>query len=55
MIEVQPECGPQTLHRDGGYIQFNFKNEFEYEISTIWALCDFTDELGACVTIALPS
>ena len=74
MIEVQPQCGPQSLvrsrlpaycfslactfilhtsrvpphthslsvscqHRDGGYIQFQFKNDFESEISTIWALC----------------
>jgi hypothetical protein len=37
------------LHRDGGYLEFNFDETvapLEYEISTIWALNDFTQEIG---------
>ena len=47
MIEVDPQCSAQGLHQDGGYMQFSLQNEMEHEISTIWALCDFTDEIGA--------
>ena len=37
------------MHRDGGYLEFNFDETvapLEYEISTIWALNDFTQEIG---------
>jgi hypothetical protein len=42
--------GAQGLHRDGGYLEFNFDETvapLEHEISTIWSLNDFTQEIGA--------
>jgi hypothetical protein len=47
IIQVLPRCDPQLLHRDGTYIELDLKNSLEFQISTLWALCDFTEELGA--------
>jgi len=47
IIQVEPGTAAQNLHRDGGYLQFNFDGKLEHQISTIWALHDFTSEIGA--------
>ena len=47
IIQVEPRTAAQNLHRDGGYLQFNFDGKLEHQISTIWALHDFTSEIGA--------
>jgi ectoine hydroxylase-related dioxygenase (phytanoyl-CoA dioxygenase family) len=52
IIQVEPGTEAQGLHRDGGYLQFNFDNQLEHQISTIWALHDFTEEVGATHAIA---
>jgi hypothetical protein len=36
IIQVEPGTEAQGLHRDGGYLQFNFDNQLEHQISTIW-------------------
>lgn len=38
--------GAQPLHRDGGAFVFNFNGTIEPEVSTIWALNDFTPDNG---------
>ena len=53
MIRLEPNCGAQGLHRDAGYLELNLENaqrgvsQLEYEMTTIWALSDFTKEVGA--------
>eukprot|EP01052_Picozoa_sp_SAG31_P008450 SAG31_NODE_427_length_15813_cov_13.679649_12_plen_718_part_00 len=39
IIQVEPGTEAQLLHRDGGYLQFNFDNQLEHQISTIWVRC----------------
>ena len=39
----------QPIHRDQGAFMFNFGPKLHVEISTIWALNDFTAERGATV------
>jgi ectoine hydroxylase-related dioxygenase (phytanoyl-CoA dioxygenase family) len=48
IIQVQPGSGAQGLHRDAGVFAWDTKVlGLEVEISTIWALHDFTEEVGA--------
>ena len=49
IIQVSPGSGNQGLHRDDGVFAWEHSvlGNCEYELSTIWALHDFTAELGA--------
>ena len=52
-IAIGPGSAPQTLHRDQWCFDFfPFPAEVDVEVSSIWALDDFTDENGA--TRAVP-
>lgn len=56
MVRIEPHCVPQGLHRDAGYLELNLPktnagNSLEYELTTIWALSQFTKE---CAVRALP-
>ncbi|MGI9579556.1 MAG: phytanoyl-CoA dioxygenase family protein, partial [Microthrixaceae bacterium] len=47
-IALDPGQEPQALHRDQWCFDFfEFPAEVEVEVSTIWALTDFTEENGA--------
>jgi ectoine hydroxylase-related dioxygenase (phytanoyl-CoA dioxygenase family) len=47
-ITIGPGSPAQYLHRDQWCFDFfAFPDDMEVEISTIWALCDFTEENGA--------
>ncbi len=51
MVRIEPHCAPQGLHRDAGYLELNLPkshggNSLEYELTTIWALSEFTKECG---------
>ena len=49
MVRIEPHCVAQGLHRDAGYLELNLPkshagNSLEYELTTIWALSEFTKE-----------
>ncbi|MGE0139324.1 MAG: phytanoyl-CoA dioxygenase family protein, partial [Ilumatobacteraceae bacterium] len=47
-IAIGPESPAQYLHRDQWCFDFfPFPRDVDVEVSTIWALCDFTEENGA--------
>jgi hypothetical protein len=47
-IAIGPDSPAQHLHRDQWCFDFfPFPRDVDVEVSTIWALCDFTDENGA--------
>lgn len=47
-IAIGPESPAQHLHRDQWCFDFfPFPRDVDVEVSTIWALCDFTEENGA--------
>jgi ectoine hydroxylase-related dioxygenase (phytanoyl-CoA dioxygenase family) len=47
-IAIGPESPAQHLHRDHWCFDFfPFPRDVDVEVSTIWALCDFTEENGA--------
>eukprot|EP01043_Picozoa_sp_COSAG02_P006752 COSAG02_NODE_195_length_29750_cov_79.793329_14_plen_126_part_00 len=46
IIHIGPGGALQPIHRDGGYCGFDFGPKVEVEISTIWALSDFTEDVG---------
>lgn len=47
-ITIGPGSPAQALHRDQWCFDFfPFPDDVEVEVSTIWALCDFTDDVGA--------
>jgi hypothetical protein len=47
LIEVAPGAEAQGLHYDGGFCPWDLHQTVEHEISTIWALDDFPEEIGA--------
>jgi hypothetical protein len=49
IIQVSPGSGHQGLHRDDGVFAWDHSvlGNLEYELSTIWALHEFTAEIGA--------
>ncbi len=47
-ITIGPGSPAQALHRDQWCFDFfPFPDDVEVEVSTIWALCDFTEDVGA--------
>ena len=46
IIHIGPGGALQPIHRDGGYCGYDFGSKVEVEISTIWALSDFTEDVG---------
>jgi ectoine hydroxylase-related dioxygenase (phytanoyl-CoA dioxygenase family) len=47
-ISIGPGSPAQQLHRDQWCFDFHpFPPELDVEVSTIWAMCDFTEENGA--------
>jgi ectoine hydroxylase-related dioxygenase (phytanoyl-CoA dioxygenase family) len=47
-ITIGPGAEPQYLHRDQWCFDFfPFPDDMQVEVSTIWALCDFTEANGA--------
>lgn len=47
-ISIGPGSEAQQLHRDHWCFDFHpFPPEMDVEVSTIWAMCDFTEENGA--------
>jgi ectoine hydroxylase-related dioxygenase (phytanoyl-CoA dioxygenase family) len=47
-IAIGPDSPPQHLHRDQWCFDFfPFPRDVDVEVSSIWALCDFTEENGA--------
>ena len=46
IISIGPDSPAQAIHRDEGAFVFNFGGALEVEVSTIWALNDFTPEIG---------
>jgi hypothetical protein len=54
LVRIEPHCVAQGLHRDAGYLELNLPRShgcdtLEYELSTIWALSEFTKESGVRV------
>jgi hypothetical protein len=54
LVRIEPHCVAQGLHRDAGYLELNLPrshgcDSLEYELSTIWALSEFTKESGVRV------
>ena len=47
IITLNAKAEPQPLHHDGGYCLWNFHDAFEHKISSVWALSEFTEEVGA--------
>ena len=47
IISLAPGSEEQVLHHDGGYCLWDFHSICEHKISTVWALSDFVDEVGA--------
>ena len=48
LVALSPDEAPQGLHRDQwAWDQFDFPPGFEVELSTMWALTDFTEANGA--------
>jgi hypothetical protein len=48
MVDIGPGEPAQMIHRDQwSFDHYPFPTGFEAEISTMWALTDFTDEMGA--------
>lgn len=46
-IQIGPGSTPQPIHQDDGFAIHDFYGEVEVEISTMWALDEFTEENGA--------
>ena len=47
-IHIHPTQGAQPIHRDQwAWDSFPFPQDWEVEVSTMWALTDFTEENGA--------
>jgi hypothetical protein len=46
IIHIGAGGAVQPIHRDGGFTGFEFGPGIETEISTIWALSEFTEEVG---------
>jgi hypothetical protein len=47
IITLGPGAEQQILHHDGAYCLWDFHRTFEHKISTVWALDEFTEEVGA--------
>lgn len=48
MISLSPGAQAQFIHRDElGYAAFPFPIDYEPQISTLWAMSDYTEEMGA--------
>eukprot|EP01043_Picozoa_sp_COSAG02_P012611 COSAG02_NODE_489_length_21246_cov_49.035702_12_plen_340_part_00 len=47
IITLGPGAEQQVLHHDGAYCLWDFHRTFEHKISTVWALNEFTEEVGA--------
>ena len=47
IITLNPGAEVQYLHHDGGYCLWNMHENFEHKFSCVWALTDFTEEVGA--------
>ena len=48
IIDISPDSQAQLVHRDQwAWDFFPFPSEWEVEVSTMWALTDFTEENGA--------
>jgi ectoine hydroxylase-related dioxygenase (phytanoyl-CoA dioxygenase family) len=47
IITLNPGSEAQVLHHDGGYCLWNWHDSFEHKISTVWALTDFDEAVGA--------
>lgn len=48
MISLSPGAKAQFIHRDElGYGRFPFPVDYEPQISTLWAMTDYTEEMGA--------
>lgn len=47
IIDIGPGERPQSVHRDRWAFLYDFNQGSEIEISTMWALTDFTEENGA--------
>lgn len=47
IITLNPGAEVQHLHHDGGYCLWNMHDSFEHKFSCVWALTDFTEEVGA--------
>lgn len=52
VIRIGPGETCQPLHRDQWAFSRKLPTTMEYELQTLWALCDFTDENGATRVIA---
>lgn len=51
-ILIGPGGKPQPLHQDKGFAVFDFGPTVEPEVSTMWAITDFTEENGATRVVA---
>ena len=48
IIDIGPKADPQPIHRDQwAWDFFPFPRDWEVEVSTMWALTDFTEDNGA--------
>ena len=47
IIEIGPGGRAQPIHQDDGFCLHDFGDELELEVSTMWALTDFTEANGA--------
>lgn len=47
MITIQPPTAAQPLHRDDGKFVFDFRGMLDTQVGCIWALEDFTEQIGA--------
>jgi hypothetical protein len=46
IIKIGPDSPAQPIHRDEAAFAVNFQRQMEIEVSTIWALNDFTPDIG---------
>ena len=55
IIKIGPDSKEQDIHRDEGAFVFDFGGALEVEVSTIWALNDFTEDVGPPHPLFRPS
>ena len=46
MITIDPPTAAQPLHRDDGKFVMDFRGILDTQVGCIWALEDFTEEIG---------
>ena len=53
IIKIGPDSKEQDIHRDEGAFVFDFGGALEVEVSTIWALNDFTEDVGPTRVVSI--